>query len=442
MTLGLISTFQLVFYTDVLHIDGTKAALLLLIARIWDAVNDPMWGAFIDSRRPTKHGRFRPYILGASFPLALSAFFMFFKLPGLSLGQYLAYAYITYILYGMFYTGANIPYGSLASVITDDEIERSSLSVFRSIGSGLGGLPAQILLPLLVYSTDNATGASVLDPQKFSLGVGILAALSVIIYFVHFKLTKERVTVPASQAKYSILKTFKALAGNKEFVVISVISLLLVVYQQFTQTNYNYLFKDFYGTPKMYSLVTVSTYLPMAIFIPFMGKLIRKFGKKELCAAGIGFSAIVNVLTYLVRFTPLISNPYVFLALTFFSGAGLTFLVLEVWALVMDVIDYHELRTGRHEESSCYSVFNFCRKLGQTFAGSGAALMLSVIGYSTEKVGNQSQDVLTKLYDITTLLPAVVLALMFVLLAFFYKFNKKNLAEMHEKLAEARKEQQ
>lgn len=440
LTFGLVTPFQLMFYTDVLGISGSKAALLLLIARIWDAINDPMWGAFVDSRKPSKYGRFRPYIFGMSFPLAVAAFLMFLKIPGLTSGQYLVYAYVTYIFYGMMYTGTNIPYGSLASVITDDEIERSSLSMWRSIGAGIGGLPAQILLPLIVYSVDNSTGAKILDPTKLAICVAVLSVLTIVVYYLHFKMTKERVVPTQSQEKkkYNLFKTLRDLLKNKEFVVVAIASMLLIAYQQYTQTNYNYIFKDIYQKPGLFSMITVCTYLPMAIFIPFMGKLIRKFGKKELCAAGLIFSAVINVLLYLVKFTSFYSNPYVFLALTFFSGAGMTFLVLEVWALVMDTIDYHELRTGRKEEGSCYSIFSFARKLGQTLAGSGAAILIEKIGYDTAKIGNQSAETLDKLYDISTLIPAAALLIMFILLAFCYKFNKKNLEEMHNALTAQR----
>ena len=133
LTFSLVNSFLTMFYTDILGIANASITVLMLIARIWDAVNDPMWGAFIDSRKPTRFGRFRPYILGASLPLAVSAFLMFLKIPGLSEKQYLIYAYITYIFYGMMYTGVNIPFGSLASVITDDEVERSSLSMWISL---------------------------------------------------------------------------------------------------------------------------------------------------------------------------------------------------------------------------------------------------------------------------------------------------------------------
>lgn len=121
---------------------------------------------------------------------------MFTVIPNLSEAKYLLFAYITYILYGMMYTCVNIPYGSLASVVTDDEKERSSLSMWRSIGAGLGGLPSTILFPMLVYNTTIAadgTKIQTLDGNKLTIGVLILAILSIVIFFGHYKLTKERI---------------------------------------------------------------------------------------------------------------------------------------------------------------------------------------------------------------------------------------------------------
>lgn len=454
LTFALISSFLQVFYTDTLGITPGKVAILFMIARIWDAINDPMWGAFVDSRKPTKYGRFRPYILGASIPLAIAALFMFTDLPLVinnffgtnivwSEGQYLAYAYVTYIFYGMMYTGTNIPYGSLASVITDDEIERSSLSMWRSVGAGIGGLPAQILMPMLVYTTV-AVGDSMvkrLDPMKVFYAVLILAVLTIVTYFIHFKCTKERIAPPPKQKQegYNVFNTVKFLLKNKPFIALCGVSMLLIAFQMYTQTNYNYLFKNYYGKPGLYSFVTVCTYLPMALFLPVMGKLIRKYGKKEICAVGLGFAAVVNLLMYFLKFTPLAMNPYAFLVLTFFSGMGQTFLVLEVWALVMDVIDYQELLSGRREEGTSYAFFSFTRKLGQTAAGAGSSALLALIGYDVNKVDlGQHPHVLERLYDISTLIPAIVLLIMFIILTFGYKLSKSKLEELQAQLAEKR----
>lgn len=456
LTFSLIGSFLTVFYTDVLKIPFGQITVLMLVARIWDAINDPLWGAFIDSRKPTKWGRFRPYIFWFSIPLAVAAGLMFTKFDFIPESKYIVFAYITYIFYGMMYTAVNIPYGSLASVVTDDELERSSLSMWRSIGAGVGGLPGQILLPMFVYSVvRDAKGNEVLDEagnvvkvlngNVFTLAVIALAAFSILVYFLHFKLTKERVVLPAKQAdkNYNLFKTIKDLFSNPPFVALCIVSMLLIAFQMYYQTAFNYLFKDYFAKPGLYAVVTVCTYGPMALFLPFMGKLIRKFGKKEICAVGLAFAAVVNILLFAIRGTALSHNPYVFLAFTFFSGMGQTFLVLEVWALVMDVIDYHELRTGRREEGTAYSLYSFTRKLGQTLAGVGVPLLLSLIGYDSDRVGlGQSKEVLDKLYDMSTLVPAITLAVMSLILFFGYSLSKKKLATLHEELAELREKEE
>ncbi|MDD6011443.1 MAG: glycoside-pentoside-hexuronide (GPH):cation symporter [Oscillospiraceae bacterium] len=442
LTFSLVNSFLTMFYTDVLGIANASITVLMLVARIWDAVNDPMWGAFIDSRRATKYGRFRPYILFASIPLAISAFLMFFKIPGLTERQYLIYAYFTYIFYGMMYTGVNIPYGSLASVITDDTMERSSLSMWRSVGAGVGGLPAQILLPMFVYTSVIAADGKtikVLDGNKLSIAVLCLSLLTVVTYFVHFKLTKERVAVTArqSESKYSLIRSMQILLKNKPFIALCVVSMLLICFQMYTQTVYNYLFKNYFQKPGLYGIVTICTYLPMALFLPVMSKLVARFGKKEICCAGIAFSAVINIIMYLLGFTALAANPYLFLVMTFLSGAGQTFLVLEVWAMVMDVIDYHELLSGRREESTAYSFYSFVRKLGQTAAGAGVPAILALIGYNG-KLSVQPAGVTEKLYGISTLVPAVILSLLFAVLFFCYKLSKKEVEKLGTQLRETR----
>lgn len=444
LTFSLIGAFQNKFYTDALGIPAKQIILLILIARIWDAINDPLWGAFIQSRKPSPKGQFRPWIIGFSIPLAISAALMFLKIPGVN---YLLYAYVTYILYGMMYTAVNIPYGSLASVVTSDELERSSLSMWRSIGAGVGGLPGTILLPMIVYTTTgkyaNGTDIKALDENKLFWCVLVLAVISVFVYFLHYKLTKERVAPQKKQKDkdYSAIATVKELLQNRAFVMLSLASMLLIAFQFYYQSTYTYLFTDYYGKPGLYAFVTICTYGPMAIFIPIMNKLIKKFGKKELCAVGMAFAAVVNIILFAMRGTPLAHNPHVFLVFTFFSGLGQTFLVLEVWALVMDTIDYHEVRTGKREEGMAYAFFSFTRKLGQTLAGVGLNALLAYISYDGElsKRGLAlSETVLSKLYDISTLVPAIMLALMAILLFFGYDLSKKKLVTVHEDLEKVR----
>lgn len=445
LTFSLVGAFQNKFYTDVLHINPAKIVVLILVARLWDAINDPLWGAFIDSRKPTKQGKFRPYIFWFSIPLAVSAVLMFLVIPNLSEAKYLLYAYITYILYGMMYTAVNIPFGSLASVVTDDEKERSSLSMWRSIGAGIGGLPGTILLPMLVYTTtinEDGTKIQTLDGTKLTIGVAVLAVLSVFVFFGHYKLTKERVApVEKKKGEYNVFVSLRDLCKNRPFVMLSFVSMFLIAFQFYYQSTYTYLFADYYHNAGLYAMVTVCTYVPMVVLIPLMNKLIDKFGKKEVCAVGMAFASLSSFILFLIK----TSNPYVFLGFIFLSGMGQTFLVLELWALVMDVIDYHEIRTHRREEGTGYAFISFMRKIGQTLAGVGLNALLALIGYSSDAAANGevlSQDVLDKLYDISTLVPAIVLGLMAVILAFGYNITKKKLVTLHSELEEIRQNEE
>ena len=427
--LGMVGAFQQMFYTDVLRISPASIAVLLMVARIWDAVNDPMWGAMVDRRPAGKYGKFRPWLRVFAVPLAVSGALMFVYIPGLSPGGYLAFAYVTYIAYGMIYTGINIPFGSMASVITDDGMERSQLSVFRTIGAGIGGLPAQILLPFLVYSV-SAAGVKYLDPNKLHISVLVLALCSVTIYSFAFRMTKERVLSQPKEAQgHNIVKTIGALLRNRPFLVLCFASMLLIGVTFYTQTVYNYLYKDYFVRPELYSAVTVATYAPTVLLLPVLHKLVLRFGKKRLCAWGLLLSAAANTLALLLRTT----NPFVFMGFCFLSGLGGTFLNMQLWALITDVLDNQELLSRKREEGTCYALFFFTRKLGQTMAGSGSSFLFGAIGYDETKLV-QSPGVANKMYTTATLAPAIAYALMALAMAFWYNLTPEKEEANREEL--------
>ena len=430
ITFGTIGSFLQMFYTDILHISLASITVLMMVARIWDAVNDPMCGSLIDAQKPTKYGRFRPYVFWFSFPLAIAFIFTFLKIPGLSEKQYLIYAYVTYILYGMMYTAVNIPYGSMASAMTEDLQERSTLSVIRSLGAGFGTALSQILLPLFVYSTA-AAGGKYLDEHKLFRGVLILAVLSVVIYFLFFRLTQEYIPAPPKQEKENLVATFLKLIRNRPFITLCLASMLLISGSMYTQTIFNYLFKNYFGKPGVFSMVTIATYLPMLILMPLMGKLVQKYGKKGICAFGSLFAAIA----YLLLFVFHTHNPYLFLAVVIISGFGLSFFTLEVWAMVTDVIDYHEILHDRREEGTTYACFSFFRKLGQTLAGIGASLALAAIGYSTaEGAITQEASVNDGIYRMATIIPFLMYLCMFLLLKFGYPLTRAHIEKTRDEL--------
>ena len=333
------------------------------------------------------------------------------------------------------YTGVNIPYGSMASVMTDDQREQSTLSVARSFGSGIGSLPGQILLPLFVYSTAVDTGVKYLDGNKLLAGIVLIAGFMVIIYTASFRMTKENITPPANQEKSNMLKVMGQLVKNRPFVTLCLASLLLIAGSMYTQTIFNYLFKNYFGTPGLFALVTVATYIPMLVLMPFIGKLMMRFGKKEICSFGSIFAAAAFLILYFIK----TDSPYVFLAFVFVTGFGVSFFTLEVWALVTDTIDYQEKLTHRRDEGTSYACFSFVRKLGQTLAGMGASLALAFVGYVTaEGVTEQTAEVNRGIYDIATLVPFAMYLVMFLILQFAYPLTKEKIEELKAELAAQR----
>lgn len=444
LVFGLVTSLLQKFYTDIFNLSPLFIMLMFIGARVWDAVNDPIMGRICDSIKPSKYGRYRPWFLYAGPPLAISAILMFVKWPGLG-DNYVAtcvYATITYVLFGMCYTMLQIPYGSLASVVTTDEKERTKLSVFRSIGAGLGSVPVLLIATFAYENRLDANGAEVIGANgkviqdmvytPVIIGVVIMALLCLVMLVFAFKMNKERVIAKPAEhrEKGAAAKAIKTLFSNRAFVAVSVASMLLLAGQMFTQSFYLYLFDDYFGANWMNLVSTVCTYAPMAIFMFITPKMVRKFGKKEICAVGMALAAGANLALFALRGVEPGILMYLFLVFCFISGCGLTFMVLQVWSMATDAIDDIEVKTGQRDDGTAYSFFMFFRKLGQVIAAVAVNGALLGMNYAYEKGAVQSMSNLKVMYDLATIIPAVLFGLMALVLFLWYPLSKKKVAEL------------
>ena len=441
-----VSSFLKVFYTDVLKIAESKVASLFLVTRLWDAINDPMWGYIVARKKPNADGKFRPYLKWVSVPLGISAMLCFVDFSRFTSNQTLILlcAYVTYIMFGMLYTGMNIPFGSLASVITDDPEGRTLLSTFRSIGGGVGGAAPLLVAPLVIYKVTgtNAEGMEIKSADAggmLTFGV-IMGVLSIIFYMACFKTTRER--VPSEQdPKVDMKKTYLGMLKSRPFVSAALAGILISGQLQFASLN-QYLYKNYFENTNLSIVGTIANYLPMVILILFMPKLVKRFGKKELCGFGTFFSALASILMFFVvpKLDRLTTGPAVFMLFLFIIGFGYSFVSITNWAVVADVIDYQEYKTGLRSESAIYAVYTFCRKLGQTAADSGGLLLLSrVAGYDGATMGSRGYipGVGEGILFVCTLIPAIVYTLVFVLMQFAYPLDKKRLEPVYKYVREA-----
>ena len=446
LNLTFVSTYLKVFYTDCLlpghGVSATRIStdltVLFLVIRLWDAINDPLWGLLVDRRRPSRNGKFRPYLRTVAFPLAASVVLCFLNIQNYvsSYAVLLAFAYITYCLYGMMYTGMNIPYGSLASAITDDPEGRTLLSTTRSVGAGVGGAAVTLVAQKLIY--DNGT---VLNPKKTFVAAVILAAFAAIAYVACFYTTKERVQYTHEKKELDLKLTYGTLFKSRPFLTVTGAGLMISGLLQFTSFN-QYLTKNYFGNSDLSIWVTISTYLPMVLLILFMPKIAKRFGKKEITTFGLALATAASlVLSLIGPNDKLQGNPLPFILCNFGVGTGYSFLSILTWAIVADVIDYQEMKTGVKNESAIYAVYTFARKVGQTVADSGGLQLLyryakydpetNVVGY-IPGVGD-------RIYKMVSRVMLIAYGFTFVLFL-FYPLNKKKLADMQVELTRIREE--
>lgn len=431
---GFITSYLMVFYTDVFGISAAAVGTMMIVARVWDAINDPMMGVIVDKRRPGKSGKFRPFILWGSIPLAIFAVLTFTSVPGMSGNLKLVYAYVTYIGFGMAYTAVNIPYGSLSAVMTADSVERTSLSTFRTIGSMLANLIAMVLTPMLIFNAEGRVSA-----EGFFKAAIIYAIISTVCCVLTYRLTTERVkhtgSGQANAPKIGLLGSIKMLGKNRALLGIMMASFGMLLALMLPMSLNSYLFKDYFKNP---SLITVAGLLGVVssfMIMPFTGKFVAKFGKKETASSTL----ILSIGAYLVLFLVPITNPYVYMAIYFVSSIGAGFFNILTWALVGDAIDYQEYITGKREEGIVYASYSLVRKLVQAVIGGLGGFALAFIGYQSG-AATQAPEVANGIMKIITGIPLVGYVIGFASLLFIYDLSKDKLAEVHAEL-EKRREQ-
>lgn len=422
LTFLLSSSFLLKFYTDVMDVDAYVVGIIMMIARFVDAFTDVAMGRICDKSKMTPAGKFKPWIRRMCGPVAIVSFLMYqSSLSGLPKPAKIAYLFITYILWGsVFYTSINIPYGSMASAISENPDDRQSLSTFRTMGGVLAGAIIMAVVPLIIYNKEN--GNEVISGAKFTLVAGICSVLAIICYLLCYHFTTERVRPEISQEqlkKNNIGKMLSNAFKNRALISIIVATIFMLISQLTIQQMANYVFPNYYGNAKIQSLSVVMMGGGMIIAAVIAKPLSKKFGKAEISVASNMVAGIVCVLLYFIR--P--QNVWVYVALQFLCWFGLGIFSMVVWALITDVIDYSEIKNGIREDGSVYALYSFARKLGQALTSGLSGALLSMIGY--KKSTAFDKNVVEGIFDISTLLPAISFILLALILWFWYPLKKK-----------------
>lgn len=418
-TFILSSSFMLKFYTDVMGIHAAVVGVLMRAARFVDAFTDVAMGQIVDRSKPTKDGKFKPWLRRMCGPVAISSFLVFQS--GFANMPYLfkvVWMIVTYILWGsIFYTSINIPYGSMASAISADAKDRASLSTWRSIGSTLAGLVIGVGTPLFAYETVN--GNTILSGNRMTIIAGVFSVMAVICYMLCFKLATERVEVPQNNTKFNFGDLMKSLVTNRSLIGIIAAAILLLLVMLTMQGMNAYLFPNFYGNVAAQSVAALAGSLVMLVVCaPLATKLSAKYGKKELAIGSCLFGAVVYLICWVLK--P--ENPYTYVVFYVVANIGVGFFNMVIWAMITDVIDDAEVKNGVREDGTIYSVYSFARKIGQALSSGMIGALLSVIGYSAATAFNP--EVVNGIFNMTCIIPAIGFVGIALVLMFLYPLSK------------------
>jgi GPH family glycoside/pentoside/hexuronide:cation symporter len=422
--------FLLYYYTDVFGLLPAAVGTMFLVTKIIDAVSDPIMGVIAD-RTNSRWGKYRPFILWGAIPYGLCGYLMFAN-PDLSYTGKLVYAYITYSLMMLAYTAINVPYSALLGVISPASIERTKAASYRFFGAFTAGwLIATFVTPLknILGGGDDALG--------FQLTMTIFAVASVLLFWVTFPTTRERVSPPQDDTR--LRQDLKAVMQNGPWIALifaGVFTLTNIAVRQGAQIYYLKYFVGDDGTPlflifdKTAVFLSLGT-LAMLVGVTFTKMLSQRFDKRHLMIT----LSLLNALSLAVFFF-IPADQYWLMVAVNIAGmliAGPT--PALVWSMYADCADYGEWKTGRRTTALIFSTVQFSHKFGLAVGAGLAGIMLSWFGFVANEV--QSDSSITGIRFMFSVVPAVF-ALMGVAAIYFYRIDSKLCAKIERELLERR----
>ena len=479
---GTVQTFWLVF----MMMETGLLSILLLLVQIWDAVNDPLIGSIIDNdHRRYRHGKFKTYIFVGACGLLLGGAAVFLPFPNASVVVKAILFVLGYIVWDAFYTIANVPYGSMLSLVTEDVGERAQLSTWRSIGSMVGNILPTIILPMLIWQKvtyDGTTnfldrivipegftkeqflinpetgkayeiGDKILSPEtgkqvEILLGdrvfwaaliMGVLGFLAFLLMLKFITVRVDENTVKTNEVgeKINIFASFGKFMRNRPAVGATLAAMGMFLGMNAATTANTIMFATYFNMASMSGLVQMIGFLPMFLFMPFITKIVRKYGKKEASVFGTVVSLVGGVIMLIF---PMIQNVDTALIVYLFGlvvfGLGMGVYTCVSWAMMGDAIDYNEWKFGTREEGTVYSLHSFFRKLAQGVGPSVVLLIMGALGY-VSNLGTIGQSAQTA-HNMCWLVAGLYLfsaVLQFIGLGVIYNLDKKTVEQMNAELA-------
>lgn len=422
MLYSLMANFLLFFYTDIFGLLPAVAGSILLLARLWDAINDPLMGMIADKTR-SRWGKFRPYLLFTPIlfvPFAVASF----SAPSFSMGGKIAWAAITYVAFGMIYTASDVPFWALSSAITDDTNERNSVVAYprfsATIAVAIATLATQPLIFLFSRAGKPASG--------YQMTALIYSLLTVACFIVTFVFVKERVQ-PVKDEKSHFKDIFTIFGSNKPLMLVIISGFFTGIGQTAKLSMLIYYAKYNLGNEMLYTLFAGINIPFILIGISTVPYFSRRFGKKATCIGYYTIYALGSLGFFFVGW----NNFPLLLVFNCISSLGMASPQVIQTAMIADTIEYGELKSGKRTEGTIFSSQTFLAKLTAAVTSVMIATSLATLGYLPNAV--QPVQVLKGIHALTAFIPFFSSILGIIPIA-LYPLNEKRHAEIVKQLHE------
>ena len=410
---GIVYTFLMIYFTDVVGINPAFVGTLFLMARLWDAINDPIMGMIVDNTR-SRFGKFRPWIFIGTILNSVVLFLLFRKpdLEGTSL--YLYYS-VMYILWGMTYTIMDIPYWSMIPTLATTKEDREKISVVPRIFASLGGLTVTTFGIALVNKLGN--GNQIKGFEYFALGIVIIFIISTIVTCIN---VKEKTQVQVNNEKVNIKQAFNILKQNDQLLVFIGIVLAYNLAMQLAGGAAIYYFKYVAGKESLFSLYSFFKVAEIGGLMLFP-VVTRKIGRQQV----FRMATILPMFGLITLFISGLIAPQSILFISVSAvllNLGSGFLLGSTTVMLADIVDYGEYKLGSRNESIIFSAQTLLVKLASALSGWLIGVGLSLIGY-VAGAAVQSNITIIGIRVIMTIIPSIVALVMYVIYKSKYKIN-------------------
>lgn len=427
----LVSTFMQLFYMQYIGVSEEAYAVIILLSKLFDAVNDIVIGNLVDTKRIGKKSKYMPWILLGAVTLVFFNVMIFAPVKGFSYLGKCAWCLGSYCLWSIAYTMVNVPYGSLHSVITNNPQEKVSLSTFRSVGAALPAIVIMIVLPRIVYNTvqnSNGEEVQILKGETLLPVALVLSFVAMIVLWGTTKLVKERVNHSGTSNAVGVkamISSAKSFFTNRAMVGATIASVASVALFNSTMALNNMVFQYFFKDTDKISIAMVGSYAPMIIFMVFMGTLTKRFGKKSVIVTTMLIGAFSGIAAIFVPISPDFTGMIIYIVCLMGLNLGNAGFQISVWAIVADCIEVSYRKTGKSEEGSLYAIYSFFRKLAQGIGQAVVALGLGAIGFVEGENAVQPESFGEDVKSLYFIVLAIGSLIAFLAMKFIYNIGRK-----------------